>query len=122
MPRWSFIRSAVLAASVTALAAQEPTLDPRALGMAGATTSNAQGIHAVGFNPARLAFSEKDFSINLGGLGIGVLNNFLSIAQYNKVNGADFTDPISPDYVDKQELIGPGELRHSAATLLFMAT
>ena len=96
---------AVLAATFTVLAAQEPNLDPRAMGMAGATTSNAQGIHAVGFNPALLAFSRKDFSINLGGLAFGVLNNFLSIAQYNEINGTDLRDPTSPDYVDKEQFL-----------------
>lgn len=73
--------------------------------MAGAITSNAQGIHSIGFNPARLAFSEKDLSINLGGIGFGLLNNFLSVAQYNNVNGADFEDPISEDYVNKDDFL-----------------
>ena len=87
------------------LMAQGPTPDPRALGLAGASTSLAEGIHAVGYNPARLAYSAKDFSMNLGGLTYNLENNLLSIENYNLVNGADFIDTLSNDYVDKQEFL-----------------
>ena len=105
MKRTILVTAVLLAAGLAKLAGQDPALDPRALGMAGATTSNAQGIHAIGFNPARLAYSEKDFSLNLGGVGFGILNNYLSVALYNEVNGADFEDPISKDFVDKQQFL-----------------
>ena len=87
------------------LGAQGPTPDPRALGLAGATTSLVEGIHAVGYNPARLAFSTKDFSMNLGGFTYSLENNLLSIKNYNLFNGADFIDTLSSDYVDKQEFL-----------------
>ena len=105
MRRTYLMTALLLGAGLAKLAGQAPALDPRALGMAGATTSNAQGIHAIGLNPARLAYTEKDFSLNLGGIGFGILNNFLSVALYNEVNGADFEDPISKDFVDKQEFL-----------------
>ncbi|MEE9466662.1 MAG: hypothetical protein V3W14_13925 [Candidatus Neomarinimicrobiota bacterium] len=92
-------------AAAGALSAQEPLSDARALALGGATVSTAEGIHAVGYNPARLAFSEKNYSMNLGGLTIGMANNLLSVNNYNKINGADFIDPISSDYVDKQEFL-----------------
>lgn len=85
--------------------AQGPTPDARSLGLAGATTSLVEGIHAVGYNPARLAFSAKDFSMNLGGLTFGLENNLLSIENYNLINGADFIEPHSSDYVNKQTFL-----------------
>ena len=85
--------------------AQGPAPDPRAVALVGATSTIAQGIHAVGFNPARLAFSTKNFSMNLGALTFGLENNMLSVENYNLVNGADFIDPISPDFVDKNEFL-----------------
>ncbi len=94
-----------LALTPSLLTAQEPLADARALALGGAMVSTAEGIHAVGYNPAGLAFSEKNFSMNLGGFTFGVANNMLSVNNYNKINGADFTDPISADYVDKQEFL-----------------
>ncbi|MBA7629331.1 MAG: hypothetical protein GH143_10350 [Calditrichaeota bacterium] len=85
--------------------AQGPTPDPRSLGLAGATTSLVEGIHAVGYNPARLAFSAKDLSMNLGGITLGLENNLLSIENYNLINGADFIDTLSSDYVNKQTFL-----------------
>ncbi|UCH62994.1 MAG: hypothetical protein JSU77_00625 [Fidelibacterota bacterium] len=85
--------------------AQGPTPDPRSLGLAGATTSLVEGIHAVGYNPARLAFSANDFSMNLGGLTFGLENNLLSIENYNLINGADFIDTLSNEYVNKQTFL-----------------
>ncbi|MCH7851348.1 MAG: hypothetical protein IIC41_01030 [Candidatus Marinimicrobia bacterium] len=92
-------------AGPTALLSQEPLADARALALGGAMVSTAEGIHAVGYNPARLAFSQKNFSMNLGGFTFGIANNMLSVNNYNKINGADFIDPISADYVDKQQFL-----------------
>ncbi len=87
------------------LLAQDPLADPRSLALGGATVSTAEGIHAVGHNPARLALSEKDLSINLFGFTFGLTNNLLSVNNYNLVNGADFIDPIASDYVDKDKFL-----------------
>jgi hypothetical protein len=73
--------------------------------MGGAMTSLAEGIHAVGYNPANLAFSTKDFSLNLGGFTYALENNLLSIEKYNLFSGADFVDTLHSDYVDKQEFL-----------------
>ena len=101
--------SRALAATLTLgwLWAQGPASDPRAVGLAGATTSLAEGIHAVGFNPARLAFSSKDFSMNLVGMTFGLENNLLSVENYNLVNGATFleADTLEADYVNKDEFL-----------------
>ncbi len=101
----------VLLAGLGWLGAQGPTPDPRALGMAGATTSNVVGIHVVGYNPARLAYSPEGLSMNLGGVTLGLANNFLSVSNYNRFNGADFIDSTSSEYEDKQNFLDdiPGE-------------
>jgi len=73
--------------------------------MGGAVTSIAEGIHAIGYNPAMLAYSPKNFSMNLGSFALGLANNLLSVSNYNLVNGADFIDSTSADYVNKQEFL-----------------
>lgn len=77
--------------------------DARSLGLAGAVTTLAEGIHAVGYNPANLAYSTKDYYMNLGGFAYTLENNLLSIESYNEFNGADFVDTLSADYVNKGE-------------------
>ena len=108
MCSWRVALSSLLVSALagpTALLSQEPLADARALALGGAMVSTAEGIHAVGYNPARLAFSQKNFSMNLGGFTFGIANNMLSVNNYNKINGADFIDPISADYVDKQQFL-----------------
>ncbi|MFC1481510.1 DUF5723 family protein, partial [Candidatus Neomarinimicrobiota bacterium] len=87
------------------LLAQDPHADPRTLAMAGATVSLAEGIHAVGYNPARLAYSTKDYSMNLGGMTFGALNNMLSVENYNTMNGADMINPNLKDGVEKEDFL-----------------
>ena len=55
--------------------------DPRTVALAGATTTIADGIYAVGYNPALIAFQrERPFMMQIGGLNFGLGNNYLSIA------------------------------------------
>ena len=62
--------------------------DPRSVAMAGATTTTADGIYAVGFNPGLIAFQkEKPFMLQLGGLDFGISNNYLSMAAMNTLSG-----------------------------------
>ena len=69
--------------------------DPRSVAMAGATTTTADGIYAVGFNPGLIAFQkEKPFMLQLGGLDFGLSNNYLSMAAMNTLSG---------DTLDKDE-------------------
>ncbi|MEE9162674.1 MAG: DUF5723 family protein [Candidatus Neomarinimicrobiota bacterium] len=102
---FAWARGLVLLMGLGSLWAQGPAPDPRSVALAGATNVVAEGIHAVGFNPARLAYSTKEFSMNLGALTFGLENNMLSVENYNLVNGADFIDTISADYVDKNEFL-----------------
>ena len=62
--------------------------DPRTVALVGATTTIADGIYAVGYNPALIACQkEKPFMLQLGGLDFGMNNNYLSIATLNALNG-----------------------------------
>ena len=62
--------------------------DPRSVAMAGATSTSADGIYAVGFNPGLIAFQkEKPFMLQLGGLDFGISNNYLSMASMNTLSG-----------------------------------
>tara|TARA_B110000467_G_C18313924_1_gene480124 strand:- start:530 stop:1897 length:1368 start_codon:yes stop_codon:yes gene_type:complete len=62
--------------------------DPRSVALAGATTTIADGIYAVGFNPGLIAFQkEKPFMLQLGGIDFGLGNNYLSMAAMNTLSG-----------------------------------
>ena len=62
--------------------------DSRSIAMAGATTTIAEGIYAVGYNPALLAFQkDKPFMLQLGGLDFGIGNNYISMAGMSALSG-----------------------------------
>ena len=64
------------------------TRDPRAVALAGATTTIADGIYAVGYNPALIAFQiEKPFMMQIGGIDFGMGNNYLSMAAMRALSG-----------------------------------
>ena len=63
--------------------------DPRAVALAGATTSIAEGIYAVGYNPALIAYQvDKPFMMQLGGIDFGMANNYLSMAAMQSLSGS----------------------------------
>ena len=53
-------------------------------------------------NPASIA-SHKGLTFKLFGVSAGMGNNFLSISNYNDVNGANFEDPTASKYFSKSE-------------------
>ena len=62
--------------------------DPRAVGLVGATTTIAEGIYAVGYNPALIAYQvDKPFMMQLGGIDFGMANNYLSMAAMQSLSG-----------------------------------
>ena len=62
--------------------------DPRSVALAGATSTIAEGIYSVGFNPALIAFqTDKPFMIQFGGLDFGIGNNYLSMAAMKALSG-----------------------------------
>ncbi len=66
--------------------------DPRAVGLAGAYGSVADGIFAVGYNPALLAYQQdKPFMLQLIGLDFGLVSNYISLSNMNEINGDTLT-------------------------------
>ncbi len=66
--------------------------DARSVGLAGAYTTVADGIFAVGYNPALLAFqTEKPFMMQLIGLDIGLVSNYISFSNINNLSGDTLT-------------------------------
>lgn len=64
--------------------------DPRMVALAGAYTTIADGIYAVGVNPANLAYQhDKPFMWQMGTLNMGVVNNFFSLENWTGLSGAD---------------------------------
>ena len=62
--------------------------DPRTVALAGATTTIADGIYAVGYNPALIAYQrEKPFMMQVGGFDLGLNNNYISMARLNFLSG-----------------------------------
>ncbi|MBT5386691.1 MAG: hypothetical protein HOL09_07305, partial [Candidatus Marinimicrobia bacterium] len=62
--------------------------DPRAVAMAGATTTIADGIYSVGFNPALIAFQiDRPFMLQVGGLDFDIGNNYFSMAALRTLSG-----------------------------------
>ena len=53
-------------------------------------------------NPATIAY-HKGLSIQLLGLSLGFGNNFLSISNYNDINGANFDNPTASKYYPKND-------------------
>ena len=62
--------------------------DPRAIGMANAYTTIADGFFAVGYNPAMIAYQQdKPFMLQVIGFDLGFAGNFLSLQNLNSLSG-----------------------------------
>ncbi|MEE8437860.1 MAG: DUF5723 family protein [Candidatus Neomarinimicrobiota bacterium] len=62
--------------------------DPRAVALAGAYSTIADGIFTVGYNPALLAYQvDKPFMLQLAGFDIGIMGNYFSLAALNSLSG-----------------------------------
>ena len=75
--------------------------DARMLGLNGSYTTIANGYQSVGINPANLAI-HKSYSINLFNTYFDLSNNFMSISNYNAINGANLEEPESTNYYPKK--------------------
>tara|TARA_Y100001970_G_scaffold228861_1_gene283638 strand:- start:7661 stop:9118 length:1458 start_codon:yes stop_codon:yes gene_type:complete len=53
-------------------------------------------------NPASMA-NHRGITIKLIGINFGIQNNFLSISNYNDINGANFDDISDPNYYPKSK-------------------
>jgi len=64
--------------------------DPRMVALGGAYTTLADGIYAVGVNPANLAYQhDKPFMWQMGTFNFGVVNNYISLQNRAALSGAD---------------------------------
>lgn len=62
--------------------------DARAVGMAGAYSTVADGIFTVGYNPALLAYQrDKPFMLQLAGFDLGVVGNYFSLSNLSDISG-----------------------------------
>ena len=64
--------------------------DPVMVSLGGAYTTLADGVHAVGVNPANLAFQhDKPFMWQLATVNFGIGNNFFSLENLTEFSGKD---------------------------------
>ena len=62
--------------------------DPRSVALAGAYSTVADGLFAVGFNPAMLAYQQaKPFMLQMFGFDFGIVGNYISFANLNALSG-----------------------------------
>jgi len=70
---------------VTGLTPLFGQMTARGLGMGGAYTALARGVHAADWNPANLGLPDnRRFTMTIAGLGAGVSNNAFSKSMYDK--------------------------------------
>ncbi len=96
--------------------------DPRSVGLAGAYSTVADGIFAVGFNPAMLAYQqEKPFMLQLFGVDFGIVGNWLSLANLNAISGDSLFSlgqkPGDPNFDNKTQLLN--ELKDTGGLTYF---
>ncbi|RMF06689.1 MAG: hypothetical protein D6762_08950 [Candidatus Neomarinimicrobiota bacterium] len=78
---------------VISLAFPQAKRDPRSVALAGAYSTIADGLFAVGYNPALLAYqTDKPFMLQLIGLDFGLVSNYFSLANLNSISGDTLTD------------------------------
>lgn len=84
--------------------------DPRSVSLAGAYSTIADGIFAVGYNPAMLAYQQdKPFMIQLFGVDFGIVGNWLSLSNLNAISGDTLfalgQKPGNPKFDNKTRLL-----------------
>ena len=74
---------------------------PEAISFANAGSVVYSDLRSI--NPSSLSFHEG-LMINIIGVGFGVGNNFMSVSDYNDINGANLDDPTDQNYFPKEDL------------------
>ncbi len=101
MKRRKFITTAVFLLGIQVLFGQAKR-DPRMVSMGGAYTTLADGIYAVGVNPANLAFQHgKPFMLQLGTLNFGFVNDYLSLENYTGLSGIFINEEKKQEIYDE---------------------
>lgn len=76
-------------------------MNARGVGLGGAYTAIARGVHAPLWNPANLGLSDNPkFSMTIIGVQSGAWNNSFSLEMYNKYNGEYWTDKDIEDILN----------------------
>lgn len=78
-------------------------LNPENIGLSGSGSILYNDFRSI--NPACIS-NHKGMSINMLGGSFGFGNDFLSISDYNDINGANFDDPTSTKYFPKSDFLG----------------
>lgn len=101
MKRRKFITTAVFLLGIQMLFGQAKR-DPRMVSMGGAYTTLADGIYAVGVNPANLSFQHgKPFMLQLGTLNFGFVNDYLSLENYTGLSGIFINEEKKQEIYDE---------------------
>ena len=106
----SFQRITLAMILLVGFASSQVKRDPRSVAMAGAYSTVADGIFAVGYNPAMLAYQQdKPFMLQLFGLDFGIVGNYLSLANLNAISGDTLwskgENPNNPSIDNKTTLL-----------------
>ena len=76
--------------------------NPENIGLTGAGSIAYNDMRSI--NPATIS-NHKGLSIQFIGFSFGLGNNFLSISDYNDINGANFDDPSASKYFPKSDVL-----------------
>ncbi len=103
-------RTIIILILLLGFASGQSKRDARSVAMAGAYSTIADGIFAVGYNPAMLAYQQdKPFMLQLFGLDFGIVGNWLSLSNLNAISGDTLYSkgerPGNPNYDNKTALL-----------------
>jgi hypothetical protein len=94
MKRHLFLALAAAAAFLLIPSVLPAQLTARGIGMGGAYTALARGVHAPDWNPANLGLPDNpSFSMTIVSVGVGVENNSLTLGLYNQYAVDSYWDP-----------------------------
>lgn len=88
----------------------QPKRDPRSVALTGAYSTVGDGIFAVGYNPAMLAYQQdKPFMLQFFGLDFGIVGNYLSLANLFAISGDTLYSagekPGNPNFDNKTAIL-----------------
>ena len=103
-------RTIIILILLLGFASGQSKRDPRSVALAGAYSTIADGIFAVGYNPAMLAYQQdKPFMLQVFGIDFGIVGNYLSMANLNAISGDTLYSmgekPGNPTYDNKTALM-----------------
>ena len=76
--------------------------NPENISLSGSGSISYDDMRSI--NPATLSY-HKGLSVQIVGANFGLGNSFLSISDYNDINGANFDDSTDPEYFPKSDVL-----------------